>query len=216
MRPSALNMSPELSAAELAALRSLLGRAGLRGTHLEVGTAAGGTLREMMLCYAPPRPPFVVVDPFRYFPNQGAVVLGNLEAAGIGAAEVELRQSDSDAAFRAATAVGECFDFILIDANHGARHVIRDLRWAGLLSPGGYLCLHDYGRFPGVTWAADRFLHGNANYRRTVLEDSLIVLQKIEEAPGRGVGTIDIVLGEALSLAHRLSRSVKKRTGFGG
>jgi predicted O-methyltransferase YrrM len=215
MRPSALDMTSELSAAELAALRSLLGRAGLRGAHLEVGTAAGGTLREMMLCYARPRPRFVAVDPFRYFPDQKAIVLRNLASTGIGPAEAELRQSDSDAALRAATAAGERFEFILIDANHGARHVIRDLRWADLLSPGGYLCLHDYGRFPGVTWAANRFLRRNSNVRWIALEDSLVVIQKIADAPGRGVGAIDILLGEFLSLIHRLSRSLKKRTRLG-
>ena len=42
----------------------------LTGQHLEVGTAAGGTLCAMMQCFAEQsRPPFVVVDRMTYFPG---------------------------------------------------------------------------------------------------------------------------------------------------
>jgi predicted O-methyltransferase YrrM len=212
MRQSALDMSSELSAEELAGLKTLLGPAGLSGPHLEVGTAAGGTLKELMLCYSPPRPRFVVVDPFRYFPDQRRIVEANLRSAGLDPAEADLREAFSGDALVAAGAAGERYDFIFIDANHEARHVIRDLQWARLLSPGGYLCLHDYQpNFPGVIWAVDRFLRRNGNYRRTAQHGSLIVIEKLAEGRGDEVGAVDRLLGDMLSQSHRLRRSVRKR-----
>src|SRR5687767_7264500 len=200
MRQSALSMESELQAAELEALRGVLAAAQLRGAHLEVGTAAGGTLKELLLCYQPPRPRFVVVDSFRYFPRQKEIVADNLRSAGIDPADVDMRATDSESALTAASAAGEQFDFILIDANHQARHVISDLRWASLLRPGGYLCLHDYGpKFPGVTWAADRFLQNNPNYRRVSLTGSLLVIEKSEISRRDEVGAADLMLGKLLT-----------------
>ena len=205
-------MESELQPAELAALQALLKSAHLTGTHLEVGTAAGGTLKELLLCYPPPRPRFVVVDSFRYFPRQKEIVADNLRRAGIDPADIDMRATDSESALAAATLAREEFDFILIDANHQARHVISDLRWASLLRPGGYLCLHDYGpKFPGVTWAADRFLRNNPNYRRVSLTVSLLVIQKSDPS-GRGeVTKNDLVLGKLLTPMHKLRHSIRKR-----
>jgi SAM-dependent methyltransferase len=217
MRPSAINTESEFRPAELTALQALLSSAQLRGTHLEVGTAAGGTLKELLLCYAPPRPRFVVVDSFRYFPRQKEIVADNLRSAGIDPADVDLRAADSESALAAAAAAGEQFDFILIDANHQARHVISDLRWAKLLRPGGYLCLHDYGpNFPGVRWATDRFLANNPNYRRVSLTVSLMVIQKTEMSRRNEVGGNDLVLGTILTLLHKFRHSVRKRLGSTG
>jgi predicted O-methyltransferase YrrM len=214
MRQSALDMSSELAADELAALKSFLASANLGGAHLEIGTAAGGTLKELMLCYVPPRPRFIVVDSFRYFPDQKAVVQANLRSAGIDLSEVELRASKSEEALRGALEAGERFAFVFIDANHQARHVIRDLRWAELLTVGGALCLHDYSpRFPGVVWALDRFLRNNANYRRVTLCNSLIIVQKTSQGAGPEVGSFDIAVGEVLTQVHRFSRSINKRLG---
>ena len=217
MRQSATSMESELQPAELAALQALLKSAQLRGPHLEVGTAAGGTLKELLLCYAPPRPRFAVVDSFRYFPNQKEIVADNLRGAGIDPADVDMRAADSESALAAATAAGEEFDFILIDANHQARHVISDLRWAKLLRPGGYLCLHDYGpKFPGVVWATDRFLANNRNYRRVSLNVSLMVIQKSEMSRRDEVGSVDLVMGKLLTPLHKLRHSIRKRMGGNG
>ena len=216
MRQSAVSMQSELQPAELEALRGLLAASQLRGAHLEVGTAAGGTLKELLLCYQPPRPRFVVVDSFRYFPRQKEIVADNLRSAGIDPADVDMRATDSESALAAATAAGEQFDFILIDANHQARHVISDLRWASLLRPRGYLCLHDYGpKFPGVVWATDRFLTNNRNYRRVSLTGSLVVIQKDEMSARDEVGSIDLVMGKLLTPLHKLARSIRKRMGRG-
>jgi hypothetical protein len=85
---------------------------------------------------------------------------------------------------------------------------------ASLLRPGGYLCLHDYGpKFPGVTWAADRFLQNNPNYRRATLTGSLLVIQKSEISRRAEVGTTELVLGNILTLLHKFRHSVRKRLG---
>lgn len=214
MRPSAINTESEFRPAELAALQALLKAAQLRGPHLEVGTAAGGTLKELLLCYLPPRPRFVVVDSFRYFPRQKEIVVDNLRSAGIDLTDVDMRATDSDGALAAAAAAGETFDFILIDANHQARHVISDLRWAKLLRAGGYLCLHDYGpKFPGVMWATDRFLAKNPNYRQVSLTVSLVVIQKSEMSKREEIGGVDLALGKLLTPLHKLRHSMRKRLG---
>src|ERR1044071_179693 len=180
MRQSAIDMSSELAVAELAALKSFLRSAGLNGTHVEIGTAAGGTLKELMQAYERPRPRFIAVDTFRYFPNQREIVESNLKSAGIDLTDVELRAMSSEQALRVAIDAGERFDLIFIDANHEARHVIRDLRWAALLTEGGALCLHDYSpRFSGVVWAVGRFLGRNRNYQRVSLSESLLILRTV-------------------------------------
>jgi predicted O-methyltransferase YrrM len=167
-----------------------------------------------MLCYARPRPRFVVVDSFQYFPDQKEIVQTNLRSAGIDPAEVELRASKSEEALRSALEAGEQFAFVFIDANHQARHVIRDLRWAELLSVGGALCLHDYSaRFPGVVWALDRFLRNNRNYRRVTLCNSLVILQKTSQGVDEEIGGLDVAIAEVLTQVHRLSRSFRKRLG---
>ena len=84
MRASATTLASEVPENELAALKAQLKRRRLKGSHLEIGTAAGGTLKELMRCYPnTARPRFVVVDPMRYFPDQLAIVRRNLASAGL-------------------------------------------------------------------------------------------------------------------------------------
>jgi hypothetical protein len=85
-------LAAEVSERELAARKALLKTRGLKGPHLEIGTAAGGTLKELMRCYADAeRPRFVVVDPMRYFPDQPAIVRKNLASAGLDPKQVDFR-----------------------------------------------------------------------------------------------------------------------------
>ena len=212
MRPSATTLASEMSDAELALLTELIATEQFEGAHLEVGTAAGGTLKEMIAACRPPRPRFVVVDSFRYFPDQRAIVERNLRSHGIDPATVDFREAYSAAALAGATAAGESFDFILIDAHHDARHVIRDLRWAALLRSGGLICLHDYASgYPGVRWAVDRFMRANANYRHHASEESLIALRKTGDTVRAEVGAIDVTIGEIVTQVHRLGRSLRMR-----
>ena len=64
MRDCATTLASEVTEKELKALTVLLEKSGFHGRHLEIGTAAGGTLKAMMAVYEDTeRPDFVVVDP---------------------------------------------------------------------------------------------------------------------------------------------------------
>jgi predicted O-methyltransferase YrrM len=209
-RVSATTLEPELTGPELSTLATLLRNAELRGPHLEIGTAAGGTLRELILTYqSKDLPPFIVVDTFTYFPGQREIVERNLRTAGIDPARITFRASKSfDAVFTALKA-GEHFSFIFIDAEHDAQNVTRDLLWTRMLDPGGFVCLHDYNeRFCGVMWAVNHFLKRNRNYRQVALVDSLIVLQKQSAGRAPEISRIDLTRAYAV----RIRRGVVIRT----
>lgn len=212
VRRSFIDLSSELSPEELEALREILRANEFTGLHLEIGTAAGGTLKELLLYYKEPRPPFVVVDPFTYFPNQLAKVRLNLESAGLDPAIVEFRTGTTESLLRPAVLAGERFDFMLIDGHHDAIHVMRDLGWAALLNIGGFVCLHDDSpKFPGVGWAARRFLKNSPNYRRVSKTRTLLVLQKTSPEGGKGVRPFDLLSAFMVKPILKLKRSYLKR-----
>jgi len=51
IRPSAATLAPEMTDDELSGLKQWSQSANLNGIHLEIGTAAGGTLCFMMNCF---------------------------------------------------------------------------------------------------------------------------------------------------------------------
>src|SRR6202521_5341210 len=141
MRASATTLEPEISNNELARLVALLRAERFRGAHLEIGTAAGGTLRELMRVYPDEtRPRFVVVDPMTYFPDQLAKVRRNLKDAGLDPDRVDFRVTKSWPALHEARHAGEMFSFIFVDGAHKMRYVTEDIAWAELLEPGGIVC----------------------------------------------------------------------------
>ncbi len=213
MRDCATTLAPEVTEAELKALTALLENSQFDGLHLEIGTAAGGTLKAMMGVYSDTtRPDFVVVDPMTYFPDQRQIVDTNLRAGGLDPAEVDFRTEKSWTVFQQAERDGEKFDFIFIDGNHKAKYVIQDLCWSRLLEPGGCLCLHDYSiEHKGVIWAVDRFLSQNPAYERIDLVDSLIILKKMKTSAHFEVCFMDRLIGRCLSFIHSQERSIKKR-----
>lgn len=202
-----------MAPAELACLTTLLRRCQFPGRHLEIGTAAGGTLCEMLQCFPVDQiPPFVVVDTMRYFPNQLEIVRGNLRDHGLDPAEVDFRIATSDIAFQQAAMAGESYDFMLIDGAHKIRYVTQDLRWTRLLSVGGRVCFHDYApRCPGVVRALDHFLASHANYRRESLADSLLVLEKTAASVAPEVGWTDLLWANLWSPWLQLQASLRKR-----
>jgi predicted O-methyltransferase YrrM len=153
-----------------------------------------------------------VIDSFRYFPDQRAIVERNLASSGIDPASVDFRESTSSTALRLALQKRESFSFILIDADHNADHVMHDLRWTRLLEEGGYVCLHDYQpAFPGVMWATDRFLRKNRSYRRVALIDTLAVVRKERLADRPEVTAVDLALARAVRPFQRLRLSLRRR-----
>ncbi len=218
MRASATTLEAEMTPEETQALDTLLQFSSLTGTHLEIGTAAGGTLKRMVALYPKEtRPRFVVVDTMKYFPDQMGIVARNLHSVGVDPSEVDFRVGDSWSEFRKAEAAGEQFDFMLIDASHKLNHVTRDLSWTRMLKVGGYVAMHDYApKFPGVTQAADRFLARYPNYSREKLAGSLLILKKNAESAAAEVSAGDRFAAEIGNFFQQLGGSVRKRIGSRG
>jgi predicted O-methyltransferase YrrM len=213
MRASATTLEPEISAEEMAALQRALHAQRLSGPHLEIGTAAGGTLRELMRSYPTEnRPRFVVVDPMTYFPDQLSIVRRNLASVGIDADSVNFRISSSWSAFWAAERAGERYSFMFIDGSHKAHRVMQDICWARLLEPGGLLCFHDYTpRLPGVVFAVDRLRAASPNYKIVEKAGSMVVLRKAAASAKPEVSRSDLLLAQVVNLWHQLSAGARKR-----
>ncbi len=213
MRASATTLEPEISAEEMSALLRAMHAEPLAGPHLEIGTAAGGTLRELMRSYpAEKRPRFVVVDPMTYFPDQFPIVRRNLASAGIDADSVDFRISRSWRAFRAAERAGERYSFMFVDGSHKAHRVMQDICWARLLDPGGLLCFHDYTpRLPGVVFAVDRLRAASPNYEIVEHAGSMVILRKVAASARPEVSRGDLMLAQVVNLWHQLSAGARKR-----
>ncbi len=213
MRASATTLAAEVSENELAALKTLLKTRRLAGTHLEIGTAAGGTLKELMRCYPDAeRPRFVVVDPMRYFPDQPAIVRKNLASAGLDPERVDFRVGRSWPEFQRAERAGERFAFMFIDGSHKIHHVTEDLAWTSLLEPGGVVCFHDYNRnFLGVVLPIDRFLARYRNYRVIEQVESLLIVEKTAASTADEIGAWDRLRARIINIFHQLQASARKR-----
>jgi len=216
-RRCATTLEPEMTEAELAGLQGWLAEFGLQGNHLEIGTAAGGTLCFMMNCYGESDcPRFSVVDRMTYFEDQRRIVDRNLADHGIEAERVEFNTMTSAAAFKIAEARGDTFDFILIDAAHKIRHVMADLRWMGRLNVGGIACFHDYApRFSGVLWPIDRFLKRNPQFSRVGQAGTLLCIRRDAKGTGREVTVVDRLWSMAWSPILQLRQSLRKRLNRG-
>jgi len=214
-RPCATQLTSEMTPAELDALREIITRNPRPGKHLEIGTAAGATLCEMMRA-ATHRPPFAVVDPMTYFRDQRQTVERNLTTHGLPLSQVDIRVMRSWDAFRAARSSGETFDFVLIDGTHKFRYVMQDLHWAGLINPHGILALHDYTpRLRAVKWAVDYFLANNRNYHRIGLADSLLLLEKTAPDGPSGPHVMSHAKAALMHPLFQFENSIRKRLGMG-
>lgn len=215
-------LCPEMTAEELAGLKSWLHSTARKGAHLEIGTAAGGTLCFMMKSFPDSdRPRFSVVDTMSYFVNQFDVVKRSLADHGLDADQVDFRVMSSAEAFARAEADRERFDFMLVDASHKICHVMNDLRWMRLMNVGGIACFHDYAPyFKGVLWPIDRFLRRNPHFVRVGQAGSLLCIRKEREAATPEVTVSDRLwallrsplLQWGLSLRKRRNRKAAKKT----
>jgi predicted O-methyltransferase YrrM len=217
MRQCATTMEAEMTEEEHALLLGLLRTECFRGTHLEVGTAAGGTLCAMMSCFDGDLPPFVVVDRMRYFPDQEGVVRRNLESHRLDPDQVDFRTVPSNRALAQSLKAGETFDFMLIDACHRATAVTADLRWTRLLNVGGIVCLHDYTRrIASVQLSVDRFLERFPNFSVIGHAGSLIAIRKLAESSRPEISPGDraysLVLHARLSMQKRVARWTRAKS----
>jgi hypothetical protein len=206
-------LQAETTDEERAALFACVRQARLAGAHLEIGTAAGGTLKDLIALYpADGRPQFVVIDPLTYFPNQRDVIERNLSLAGIDPNTVDFRVAKSGSALRRALAAKERFSFIFIDAVHSADHVMQDLTWTRLLDVGGLVALHDHcAKFPGVIWAVRHFLSRQGNYTLVGQAGSLVVLKKIAPSKSPEVSLLDRFMAGLVAIPLHWRRMLQKR-----
>jgi predicted O-methyltransferase YrrM len=213
MRSSSVTLKPEIGPAEMSALLRALHLRASSAPILEIGTAAGGTLREMMHSYPTEnRPRFVVVDPMTYFPDQLSAVRRNLASVGIDSDTVEFRVSKSWPAFKAASRACERYSLIFVDGSHKANRVMQDVCWARLLEPGGFLCFHDYlARMPGVMFAVNRLLANNSNYAIVEHVESTLILRKMSAGKTPEVRIQDLIAAEFANLNHKIAASLRKR-----
>ena len=213
MRECATTLEAELTDDEMKQLVESVRSSRFTGSHLEIGTAAGGTLCRLLEIYkGRESPSFVVVDPMTYFPNQLDSVKENLRRHRHEPESIEFVVSKSDEAFGLMLTEERNFDFILIDGNHKFRHVTSDLRWSRLLNPGGLLCMHDYHpAFPGVFLAVNRFLRKNRNYEKERHVESMLIIRKKEMGCASEVSARDRVLSLLISPCFQLKASISKR-----
>jgi predicted O-methyltransferase YrrM len=210
-------LEAEMSPLEQQCIKDVLDQKKFTGKHLEIGTAAGGTLCNMLVHYrdgigVDPLPPFMVIDTMDYFPGQVKTIRQNLMNHGLDPDSIHFVQSPSRQAFLAALEKPPEFDFILIDANHKLRYVIQDLRWAQFIKPGGVLAIHEFSqKFPGVLDSVNRFLRRNPHYKILQQGDSLVALEKGEGACRPEVSKTDILRAEILGPLMDIWASIKKR-----
>ncbi len=212
MRRCATTLEAEMTAAEHDLLCQTLQNLGRSGQHLEIGTAAGGTLCAMLGSFpGSKRPPFVVVDPMSYFPNQLQLVQQNLQNHGLSPEAVDFRVGTSADAFPAAVQRQESFDFMLIDGCHKIRSVMTDLKWTRLLAVGGIVCFHDYTpEHRGVWLAVNRFLSRHPHYQQVAQADSLLVVKKTAHHARPEVSAADELYARAWYLPLQIERKWKK------
>lgn len=212
MRECATTLIPEMQAAEHRALIESLRSLNGQRLHLEIGTAAGGTLCAMLGAFpAEKRPRFVVVDPMRYFPNQLETVQRNLKLHNLDPSQVDFRAASSALAFPEAASRGDEFDFILVDGCHRIESVTRDLKWTRLLAPGGLVCFHDYEPgSPGVRLAVNRFLRKHPNYVIEKQVESLLFVRKKATSPALEVDLSDLLFAQCWKMPHRILRRFKR------
>jgi hypothetical protein len=208
MRRCATTLEAEMTPDEHAFLLNLLQTHAFSGRHLEIGTAAGGTLCAMLGAFGQSaRPPFSVVDPMRYFPEQLDVVRRNLREHGFDPDGVDFRVGTSDELFPQASQRGDRFDFLLIDGCHKIQSVTIDLKWTRLLNAGGLACFHDYTpRHRGVWLAVNRFLSRNANYEVAGQAGTLLAVRKLAPSSRPEIDAADEWYARAWYLPLQLER----------
>lgn len=213
VRQSSITLESECSEAERAALRDILKNSNFTAAHMEIGTAAGGTLKELIGCYPLSQAPqFIVIDPLSYFPDQLSKIKTNLASAEIDPESVDFWQGTTETFINSDRAENLNLDFLFIDADHRHFPVLVDLAWAAKVNKGGYVCFHDdQPKFPGVGWAIRRFMSNNANFKYVTKADSLVIIKKLDSSREVNISAWDLKVASLRQTLSRLGMSLKKR-----
>ena len=214
MRRSGIDLSSECDPIEIETLRHAIKIATSNGCALELGTAAGGTLKELINFSksAKKNYRFHVIDPMTYYPDQLGKVKDNLKSAKINPDEVDFFVGTSDGFIKSSQFYNLSFSFVFIDGDHRAYPLMKDLRILRNLQEGGIACFHDYKeKFPGVMWSLDHFLKKNSNYRYVSKQKSLVTIQKIQETNTTEVSSLDLIGAKIFQYQHKYKRSIQKR-----
>ncbi len=215
MRKSYSTLEPEISVLEIASIHKALSLAKLKGIHLEIGTAAGGTLCNLISFYKKTQnfsPEFWVIDTFTYFRDQFDIVSQNLANHNIDTQEITFHKCKSSEAFHGFLNKEVQFDFILIDGSHKIKYVTQDLRWTRFLNQGGLLCLHDFStHHPGVYLSVRRFLKNYPNFQVKSHVESMLILEKKYKSPTLEITSADLIWSIAMSPLLQLKKSCTKR-----
>jgi len=215
MRRCAITLESEISDVERNALLKVLKEFSLKCTHLEIGTAAGGTLCEIYNFYKSTDreiPNFWVVDPMKYFPGQIDIVEDNLISHGVDLSKVRFLRSISSIAINKAFVENPEFDFIFIDGSHKRKYVTQDLIWTRFLKKGGILCAHDYSpKFPGVYKSIDLFLKKYKNYKLISVAETLAIIKKEDITKKSEITNMMMLTSMIDGLIQQIRSSIQKR-----
>jgi len=212
-RSSAVTGETELHPGEWEALCRRVAALEVDGRIVEVGTAAGGTMVKLLQSLPLEAHSRVsVVDTFEYFPDHLKIWQENLRQNGFDPVAIELLRGSSMDGYRAVAGRGDRLAFVLVDAGHKLKDVIRDVQWLSLLEVGGVGAFHDYsGRFPGVMLAVDTFLARNPEFEREELEGTLMFVRKKSETDRKVMPKWVICWMTVRSLLMQWEKSLRKR-----
>jgi Holliday junction resolvase-like predicted endonuclease len=201
---------------EVSAIKKAVKDSKLTGIHIEIGTAAGGTLCEILKFYqdelkvVPPH--FIVIDPLTYFENQHKKICRNLQINGLSKNNITFERNKSSVAFRNLSAHAGEIDFILIDGNHKVNHFVGDLRFSRYLKAGGLLLIHDYSKgFKGIHSATNDFLNRYTNYEVLSHVDCLLILRKKSISNSLEISPLNLLSAHFCNLLDQVLNSLRKR-----
>lgn len=215
-RESAITLNSEMTVAEVSSIKNAIKDSKLTGLHIEIGTAAGGTLCEILKCYQNELkvvpPPFIIIDPLTYFDDQYEKICLNLQNNGLSQNNITFEKNKSSVSFRNLSGHAGEIEFILIDGNHKINHFVGDLRFSRYLRAGGLLLIHDYSNnFKGIHSATNIFLNRYRNYEVLSYVDSLIILRKKTVTNTQEVSVIDQFLSGLVNVFQQVKSSLHKR-----
>ena len=215
-RESAITLKSEMTDAEVYSIKNAIKDSKLTGLHIEIGTAAGGTLCEILKCYqnelkvVPPQ--FIIIDPLTYFDDQYEKICLNLQNNGLSRNNITFEKNKSSVAFRNLSTHACEIEFILIDGNHKINHFVGDLRFSRYLKAGGLLLIHDYSNgFKGIHSATNNFLNRYTNYEVLSHVDCLIILRKKSISNSLEISPLNLLSAHFRNLMDQVLNSLRKR-----